>query len=50
MNSEWHEKNPMPKNPTIAQRASWHMAHKKNCGCRPIPASVLAFIKQRKGA
>ncbi len=48
MNKEWHEKNPMCKNPTMAQRAEWHIAHQKNCSCRPVPDSVREYIKRCK--
>lgn len=48
MNREWHEKNPMGKNPTMAQRVAWHLAHQKNCDCRPIPAGVLRYIRQHR--
>jgi hypothetical protein len=50
MNKEWHEKNPMRKNPTMAQRAEWHLAHQRNCRCRPVPASVLEYMKLHKKA
>jgi len=43
-NAEWHQKNPMPKNPTNRERVEWHLEHAKNCGCRPIPASVSADL------
>lgn len=42
LNAAWHEANPMPKKPTKAQRLSWHQAHVKNCGCRPMPATLRA--------
>ncbi len=49
MNSAWHEKNPMPRNATDAQRLRWHRAHQNACACRPIPASLLA-CKDGSGA
>jgi hypothetical protein len=45
LNAEWHERHPMPKNPTTKQRLSWHMDHERNCACRPMPASLRALIK-----
>lgn len=48
MNRVWHEAHPMPRSATPEQRISWHMDHARNCGCRPIPAGVLALIKERK--
>ena len=47
MNEAWHRRNPMPKNPTMAQRVQWHTAHTTACGCRPIPPTVLAKIRAR---
>lgn len=40
MNKAWHRQHPMPKNPTVEQRVKWHLAHSKECGCRPIPSSL----------
>ena len=34
INKDWHEKNRMPKNPTLEQRMEWHVAHAANCACR----------------
>jgi len=48
INKEWHKANRMPKNPTLEQRIKWHLAHAKNCKCRPIPKKLLAEIKKRK--
>jgi len=49
INEPWHQKHPMPKNPTKEQRIKWHVAHAKNCGCRAIPSSIAAEIKSRRG-
>ena len=43
---EWHEKNRMPKNPTVEQRVQWHLEHGKHCACRPIPAKLLDRVKE----
>jgi hypothetical protein len=37
----------MPKNSTLDQRVDWHLSHAKACGCREIPKTVLAELKQR---
>jgi hypothetical protein len=44
INREWHEANRMPKNPTEAQRVTWHREHKKHCACRPVPASLRELV------
>jgi len=44
MNAAWHERHPMPKKPTVAQRLAWHQLHQKNCGCRPMPAKLRAML------
>jgi hypothetical protein len=44
-NAEWHSKNRMPKNATMAQRIAWHRAHAKHCACRPIPKTVEAAMR-----
>lgn len=40
MNEAWHRAHPMPKNPTEDERARWHEAHARACGCRPIPEGL----------
>jgi hypothetical protein len=45
INAAWHAKHPMPKNPTVAQRMKWHVAHAKHCGCRPIPPKLAAELR-----
>lgn len=44
LNRSWHAANPMPKNPTMAQRIDWHTHHAEACGCRPIPESIQQTI------
>ena len=34
-------------NATLQQRTEWHIEHARECGCRPIPQSVVAAIQQR---
>ena len=50
INAEWHRQHPMPKNPTVEQRITWHLAHQEHCACRPIPDKLKAVIagRQRK--
>jgi len=48
INKEWHLKNKMPKNPTFEERVKWHLAHAKNCTCRPIPEKLLEEMKVKK--
>ena len=48
LNAEWHKKHPMPKNPTMEQRAKWHLEHYKHCACREIPATVLEYLERKK--
>ncbi len=47
INKAWHLKHLMPKNATFEQRVKWHMAHSKNCNCRPIPDKLLAEMKKK---
>jgi hypothetical protein len=48
MNRTWHEKNKMPEKPSLEERIGWHTEHAKQCGCRPVPKSLLARIKEHK--
>lgn len=48
LNKEWHEKNKMPKNPSLEQRIKWHLEHAKHCTCRPIPDKLLDAIKKQQ--
>ncbi len=34
INTEWHKKNKMPKNPKLEGKIKWHEGHAKNCSCR----------------
>lgn len=47
INKEWHEQHKMPKNPTFRQRVEWHLAHQKNCACRPVSAKLAAEMKKQ---
>lgn len=48
INAAWHKQHPMPKHPTLRERLAWHRAHQKWCACRPIPARLLAAVRQRQ--
>ncbi|MFZ2102836.1 MAG: hypothetical protein WAU86_19955 [Oricola sp.] len=48
INAEWHKANPMPKNPTTAQRIAWHRAHAATCACREMPESSRKLIEGEK--
>ncbi len=43
LNKDWHAQNQMPAHPTVAVRLHWHLEHAKHCGCRPIPAKLMAL-------
>jgi len=47
LNRAWHRTHRMPANATLEQRMQWHLAHRKHCGCRPIPAKLAAAMKAK---
>jgi len=47
MNAAWHQENRMPDRATLRQRVKWHLEHVRECGCRPIPRTILATILKR---
>jgi hypothetical protein len=47
INEQWHRANPMPPNAKINQRVEWHLAHQKNCACRPVPAKLAELMKSK---
>jgi hypothetical protein len=47
LNKAWHEKNKMPAHPSFEQKVKWHLAHQKNCACRPIPAKLAEEMTRR---
>lgn len=49
INAAWHERNVMPRNPTVEERTAWHRAHQEHCGCRPIPAKLLEQMAGSRG-
>jgi len=46
INKSWHLANKMPQNPTVEQRIKWHLEHKKNCSCMPIPKKLEEEMKR----
>jgi hypothetical protein len=46
MNREWHEQNKMPAKATTKERIEWHLAHAKNCSCRPFPEALLGKLTE----
>jgi hypothetical protein len=44
MNREWHKQHKMPGAATEKQRIAWHLAHARNCSCRPFPKGLLAKL------
>lgn len=47
-NKDWHQENPMPKNPTEEERIQWHVNHHRECNCRPIPKDLVIKMSHRK--
>ncbi|MBL0019439.1 MAG: hypothetical protein IPP17_24160 [Bacteroidetes bacterium] len=47
LNVTWHRSHPMPENPTLEQRIHWHLEHAGVCGCREIPAKLIAELHRR---
>jgi hypothetical protein len=46
MNVKWHERHVLGKNSSLEARIAWHKEHRKQCACRPIPATVLAAMAE----
>jgi len=40
----------MPKNATLAQRVTWHVAHAQRCACRAMPNTVVAALAAKASA
>jgi DNA-3-methyladenine glycosylase I len=49
LNAKWHAAHLMPMNVSDRVRLTWHRAHQKNCGCRPIPASLAKLLAPGAG-
>lgn len=48
INRKWHDENKMPKKATTRERVKWHLAHAKNCACRPVPAKIQRIIEKKE--
>ena len=48
MDAAWHAEHPLPRSATTAERIAWHEEHARRCGCRPIPARLLAEMQKMK--
>ena len=44
LNRDWHLKHKMPDRATPTERLKWHLAHAKNCKCRPLTKAFLAKL------
>jgi DNA-3-methyladenine glycosylase I len=49
LNAKWHAAHVMPRGASDRARLAWHRAHQKNCGCRPIPASLAKLLAPGAG-
>lgn len=47
LNKDWHQAHRMPDNATIEERIMWHIEHKKQCACRPIPEKLKIEMMKR---
>ncbi|PIN96682.1 hypothetical protein COU56_00105 [Candidatus Pacearchaeota archaeon CG10_big_fil_rev_8_21_14_0_10_31_9] len=49
LNSEWHEKNKMPKNASFEEKVKWHTEHNKYCSCHPgFPKKLEEEMKKER--
>jgi CubicO group peptidase (beta-lactamase class C family) len=47
LNADWHRRHRMPSRATMEERIAWHVAHRRACACRPVPATVVAAMRAR---
>jgi hypothetical protein len=47
INKPWHLKHRMPKDASFEERIKWHIAHAKNCSCRPVPGKLKQEMGKR---
>ena len=47
MNADWHDEHVLGSHAWMDERVDWHDQPARECGCRPIPASVAAEIDRR---
>jgi hypothetical protein len=46
MNERWHAENKLHPNAPLSARAQWHLEHRRECGCRPIPEKLFAQMRE----
>ncbi len=44
MNADWHRAHVLGSKAAMDERVRWHVAHARECGCRPIPGTVQDVI------
>jgi hypothetical protein len=47
INEQWHREHVLGSHAPMDRRVEWHLAHARECACRPIPASVRAELERR---
>ena len=47
MNAEWHRAHVLGRGASLDDRVTWHLEHARACGCRAIPAGIVAEIRAR---
>jgi hypothetical protein len=47
LNAEWHREHVLGSTAPMDDRVAWHLEHARECGCRDIPASVVAELERR---
>jgi AcrR family transcriptional regulator/RimJ/RimL family protein N-acetyltransferase len=46
-NKAWHQQHVLGSHARLDDRVAWHLAHARECACRPIPPSIAAAITAR---
>ena len=47
MNTQRHDEHVLGEGAPLDARVAWHVEHSTVCGCRAIPASVVAELERR---
>ena len=47
MNTDWHDEHVLGQGASLDARVDWHVEHAAACGCRAVPASVVAELERR---
>lgn len=47
VNEEWHAAHVLGQGASLDRRVEWHVEHATACGCREIPATVVAELERR---